>query len=109
MTYAPRVIVTAKLKSYGAYKRELLPGAEHRQHRYLNNRAENSHQTPDSGNDTCNGSNPLDRPNGVPLRLWSHRPTFPSASHRLTAPAYRQEMRNRFQLWQEITVSAIAA
>src|SRR4029434_5660615 len=38
--YVPRVIITDKLKSYGAAKRELLPGVEHRLHRYLNNRAE---------------------------------------------------------------------
>ena len=44
LTYVPRVIITDKLKSYGATKREILPGVEHRQHRYLNNRAENSHQ-----------------------------------------------------------------
>jgi putative transposase len=44
LSYVPRVIVTNKLKSYGAAKREILPGVEHRQHRYLNNRAENSHQ-----------------------------------------------------------------
>jgi len=44
LTYVPRVIITDKLKSYGAAKREILPGIEHRQHRYLNNRAENSHQ-----------------------------------------------------------------
>jgi putative transposase len=44
LTYVPRVVVTDKLKSYGAALRELLPGVEHRQHRYLNNRAENSHQ-----------------------------------------------------------------
>jgi len=39
-SYVPRVIVTDKMKSYGAAKREILPGVEHRQHRYLNNRAE---------------------------------------------------------------------
>jgi putative transposase len=44
LTYVPRVIITDKLKSYGAAKRELLPSVEHRQHRYLHNRAENSHQ-----------------------------------------------------------------
>ena len=44
LKYVPRVIITDKLKSYGAAKREILPGVEHRQHRYLNNRAENSHQ-----------------------------------------------------------------
>ncbi len=36
--YVPRVLITDQLKSYGAAKRELLPGVEHRQHRYLNNR-----------------------------------------------------------------------
>lgn len=43
--YVPRVIITDKLKSYAAAKREILPGVEHRQHRRLNNRAENSHQS----------------------------------------------------------------
>jgi putative transposase len=41
---APRVIITDKLASYGAAKRKIMPGVEHRQHRGLNNRAENSHQ-----------------------------------------------------------------
>ena len=43
-TEAPKVIVTDKLKSYAAAKREILPTTEHRQSRYLNNRAEVSHQ-----------------------------------------------------------------
>ena len=42
--YAPRVVVTDKLKSYGAAKREILPHVEHRQSKYLNNRIEVSHQ-----------------------------------------------------------------
>jgi putative transposase len=44
LTYVPRVIITDKLKYHGAAKGEILPGVEQRQHRYLNNRAENSHQ-----------------------------------------------------------------
>ena len=40
----PRVVVTDKLRSYGAALKELLPNTEHRQSRYLNNRAECSHQ-----------------------------------------------------------------
>jgi putative transposase len=44
LCYVPRVIVTDKLGSYGAAKREVLPGVEHRQSRYLNNRCEVSHQ-----------------------------------------------------------------
>ena len=41
---APRVMVTDKLASYGAAKEDLVPGVEHRRHKGLNNRAENSHQ-----------------------------------------------------------------
>jgi len=35
LKYAARVISTEKLKSYGAAKREILPGVEHRQHKRL--------------------------------------------------------------------------
>jgi putative transposase len=41
---APRVMITDKLRSYGAAKRKIMPGVEHRSHKGLNNRAENSHQ-----------------------------------------------------------------
>src|SRR3954464_5060900 len=40
----PRVMITDKLASYPAAKKELMPGVEHRRHKGLNNRAENSHQ-----------------------------------------------------------------
>ena len=35
---APRVLITDKLRSYAAAKREIMPGVEHRQHKGLNNR-----------------------------------------------------------------------
>ncbi|MCF1436979.1 MULTISPECIES: IS6 family transposase [Rhizobium/Agrobacterium group] len=41
---SPRVMITDKLRSYGAAKREIMPAVEHRSHKGLNNRAENSHQ-----------------------------------------------------------------
>jgi putative transposase len=41
---SPRVMITGKLRSYAAAKRQIMPGVEHRQHKGLNNRAENSHQ-----------------------------------------------------------------
>jgi putative transposase len=40
----PRVLITDKLKSYAAASRDLGLNMEHRQHKGLNNRAENSHQ-----------------------------------------------------------------
>jgi putative transposase len=40
---APRVIITDKLRSYNAARREIMPSVEHRSHMSVNNRAENSH------------------------------------------------------------------
>jgi putative transposase len=57
MQYAPRIIVTDKLKSYGAAITELKLQVDHRQHKGLNNRAENSHQpTRQRERATCGGS-----------------------------------------------------
>ncbi len=42
--YRPRVVITDKLASYPPAVRRVLPGVEHRRHKGLNNRAENSHQ-----------------------------------------------------------------
>ncbi|MFP3385012.1 IS6 family transposase [Tritonibacter sp. SIMBA_163] len=41
--FMPRRIITDKLRSYGAAKREVAPGLDHWSHKGLNNRAENSH------------------------------------------------------------------
>jgi putative transposase len=109
LTYVPRVIITDKLKSYGAAKREILPGVEYRQHRYLNNRAENSHQP------TRLRERHMQRfksPGHAQRFLAAYGPIaqpFCPRRHRLSAPAYRQEMKNRFQIWQEITPLALAA
>src|SRR5437870_12078696 len=40
----PRVVITDKLASYPPALRRVLPNTEHRRHKGLNNRAENSHQ-----------------------------------------------------------------
>jgi len=109
LTYVPRVIVTDKLKSYGAAKRELLPGVEHRQHRYLNNRAENSHQP------TRQREQHMQRfksPGHAQRFLAAYGPItqhFRPRRHLLPAREYRQKMKNRFQSWREITIPAMAA
>ena len=41
--FVPKRIITDKLRSYGAAKREVTPGLDHWSHKGLNNRAENSH------------------------------------------------------------------
>ena len=40
---APKRIITDRLRSYTAAKRQVMPAVEHRSHKGLNNRAENSH------------------------------------------------------------------
>ena len=109
LTYVPRVIVTDKLKSYGAAKREILSGVEHRQHRYLNNRAENSHQPTRQRERRMQG---FKSPGQAQRFLSASGPIaqhFRPRRHRFAAPAYRQELRKRFQTWREITVPAVAA
>jgi putative transposase len=109
LTYVPRVMVTDQLKSYGAAMRELLPGVEHRQHRYLNNRAENSHQPTRQRERRMQG---FKSPGHAQRFLAAYGPIaqhFRPRRHRLPAPRYRQELAQRFQIWQEITGTAMAA
>src|SRR6266851_1813695 len=40
----PRVVITDEIASYRPALRRVLPNSEHRRHKRLNNRAENSHQ-----------------------------------------------------------------
>jgi len=82
LQYVPRVIITDKLKSYGAAKREILPGVEHRQHKRLNNRAENSHQPTRLREKKCGNANQPNRPNAFSLLL---APSLDIASHEGTA------------------------
>ncbi len=40
---APKRMITDKLRSHGAARRQVMPHVDHRSHKGLNNRAENSH------------------------------------------------------------------
>jgi putative transposase len=109
LQYVPRVIITDKLQSYGAAKREILPGVEHRQSRYLKNRCENSHRPTRQRERRMQG-----------LKSAGHAQRFLSAygpiaqhfrprRHLLSAAEYRQEMKNRFASWVEMTGTERAA
>jgi putative transposase len=107
--YMPRVIITDKLASYGAAKREILPSVEHRQHRYLNNRAENSHQPTRQRERRMQG---FKSPGHAQRFLSAYGPIaqhFRPRRHRLPASEYRREMAHRFQSWQDMTGTVIAA
>jgi putative transposase len=107
--YVPRVIVTDQLKSYSAAKRETLPGVEHRQHRYLNHRAEHSHQPTRQRERRLQG---FKSPGHAQRFLAADGPIaqhFRPRRRRFSASAYRQEMRPRFDTWQELTTFPTAA
>jgi putative transposase len=101
--YVPRVLITEQLKSYGAAKRGVLPSVEHRQHCYLNDRAENSHQPTRQRERRLQG---FKSPGHAQRFLAAYRliaQHFRPRRHRLSASHYRQEMQRRFDTWQELT------
>jgi putative transposase len=109
LQYVPRVIITDKLKSYGAAKREILPKVEHRQRRDLNNRCENSHRPTRQREYRMQG---FKSPGHAQRFLSAYGPIaqhFCPRRHRLSAPEYRKEMRQRFESWAEITGARRAA
>ena len=109
LTYMPRVLITDKLKSYGAAKREILPGVEHRQSRYLNNRCENSHRPTRQRERRMQG---LKSAGHAQRFLSAYGPVaqhFRPRRHLLSASDYRQEMRQRFESWAAITGTEWAA
>jgi putative transposase len=103
LRYLPRVIITDKLQSYGAAKREMFPGVEHRQHRYLNNRAENSHQPTRQRERRMQG---FKSPGHAQRFLSAYGPIAQHVRprrHLLLAPVCHHEMEKRLHSWQEIT------
>ena len=109
LQYVPRVLITDKLASYGAAKREVLPSVEHRQHRRLNNRAENSHQP------TRERERRMRRfksPGHAQRFLAAYGPIaghFRPRRHRLTAATYRETRAECFQTWHEVTGTPVVA
>lgn len=99
----PRVLVTDKLRSYGVAHRELMRSVEHRQSKYLNNRAENSHQPTRQRERAMKGF----RSAGGAQRFLSVfsaiSPHFRPRRHHLTAPDYRAERTRRFTTWNDVT------
>jgi putative transposase len=105
----PRVLITEKLKSYSAAKREILPGVEHRQSRYLNNRCANLHRPTRQRERRMQG---FKSPGHAQRFLAAYGPIaqhFRLRRHLLSAADYRQEMRKRFASWAEITGTEWAA
>jgi putative transposase len=103
LQYVPRVIVTDKLRSYGVAQRRLLPGVEHRQSRYLNNRAENSHRpTRRRERQMQRFKSPDQAQHFLSAHAFIHGHFHPRR-HLLTASAYRAIRAEAFEVWNKET------
>lgn len=109
LRYVPRVIVTDKLKSYAAAKKDIMPGVEHRQHKGLNNRAEVSHQPTRLKEKQMRRFKSA----GQAQRFLSaHGPInnlFRCRRHLLSRVDYRVASEKAFLAWQLVTQAKLAA
>jgi putative transposase len=99
---APRVMVTDKLRSYGAAKREVMPGVEHRSHKGLNNRSENSHQPTRQRE---RGMKKFKSPGHLQRFLSIHDPIanlFHLPRHEMPSTDFREMRSLAMQTWREI-------
>src|SRR5436190_8940348 len=105
----PRVMITDKLASYGAAKGEVMPSVEHRRHKGLNNRAENSHQP------TRRRERQMKRfksPGQAQRFLSAHdgiNNLFHLRRDHRPAAQYRAARTQAFQTWAEVTGVAATA
>jgi len=107
--YVPRVIVTDKLRSYSVSQRQVLLGVEHRQSRYLNNRAENSHRpTRRRERQMQRFKSTEQAENFLAAHAFIHGHFHPRR-HQLPAHAYRVIRSDAFKLWHQETCMRRAA
>jgi putative transposase len=107
--YVPRVLITDKLGSYEAAKREVMPSVEHRRHKRLNNRAENSHQPTRQRERTMRRFKAAGHAQRFLSAFGPIREHFCPRRHRFRAEEYRRERARRFQVWKEVTNLQTAA
>jgi putative transposase len=102
----PRVIVTDRLRSYGAAHREVMPSVEHHSHKGLNNRAENSHQPTRQRERAMKGFRSVGGAQRFLSAFSGISPHFRPRRHLMPAHDYRAEMTVRFAIWEQITGAA---
>ncbi len=102
----PRVVVTDKLRSYGAAHREVMPSVEHRQSKSLNNRAENSHQPTRQRERVMKGFRSVGAAQRFLSAFSGISPHFRPHRHLMTASGHRAEMTVRFAIWDQATGAA---
>ena len=80
-----------------------MPSVEHRSHKGLNNRAENSHQPTRQRERAMKGFRSIGGAQRFLSAFSGISPHFRPRRHLMTAPDYRAEMTVRFTIWEQIT------
>jgi putative transposase len=99
----PRVVVTDKLASYAPAIQKVLPETEHRKHKGLNNRAENSHQPTRQRERAMRRLKSPEQAQRFLERFGPIREHFCPGRHRLSGRAQRAILARRFALWRDVT------
>lgn len=99
----PRVAITDKLASYGPAIRQALPETEHRRHKGLNNRAENSHQPTRQRERAMRRFKSPVQAQRFLERFGPIREHFCPGRHRLSARDHRTILLTRFAAWRNVT------
>jgi putative transposase len=102
LKYVPRAIITDKLGSYAAAKAEVLPTVEHRIGRWLNNRAENSHEPTRERERRMRGFKSSRHAQRFLAVFGVIASFFRPGRHLLAAVSYREIMCRRFTQWREV-------
>ncbi|MBD1820988.1 IS6 family transposase [Cyanobacteria bacterium FACHB-DQ100] len=107
--FVPRMMVTDKLKSYEAAKKRVMPSVEHRTHKGLNNRAENSHQPTRVRERRMRRFKSLGQAQRFLSAFEPIRGHFHPKQHELSAKRYREQLCQRFEEWREIACVRVTA
>ena len=97
-----RMLVTDKLASYGVAHRRLMRSVEHRRSKYLNNRAENSHQPTRQWERVMKRFRSIGGAQRFLSSFSGISSHFRPRRHRLTTAQYRHEMNTRFTTWNVV-------
>ncbi len=102
----PRVVITDKLLSYPPALRRVLPNVDHRRHKGLNNRAENSHQPTRQRERVMRRFKSAEQAQRFLSRFGAIGDHFRTGRYRIPAPARRQLLTERPRRWREIVLGA---
>jgi putative transposase len=109
LRYVSRAITTDNLKSYRAAKAEVMPSVEHLQQKYQRNRAENSHRPTRLRQRLGRLFKSAGHAQGFLSVFGIITSHFRVGRHQYRASGYREVMKARFLLWQEVICVGAAA